>query len=110
MVRKINQIRERSGLPMATFGHAGDGNIHFNLMIDKKNENERKEAEAIIDTLFDHTIALGGSISGEHGVGVTKAPFIGKEIGRAELALMKKIKTVFDPNGILNPGKIFGPD
>jgi len=109
MVRKINALRESTGLPMATFGHAGDGNIHFNLMIDKKDEKALQEAEAIISTLFDYTLELGGSISGEHGVGVTKSPYIDREIGGIELALMKKIKAVFDPKGILNPGKIFGP-
>ena len=107
MVRKINTIRESTGLPMATFGHAGDGNIHFNLMIDKKNKKALEEAEAIIGTLFDYTLELGGSISGEHGVGITKAPYIDREVGQTELALMKKIKAVFDPKGILNPGKIF---
>ena len=76
-------------------------------MLDKRNRNELKKAEAAIDALFEHTLKLGGTISGEHGVGITKAPYIAKEIGSVELNLMKKIKKIFDPNGILNPGKIF---
>jgi glycolate oxidase len=107
MVRKIAALKEKTGLTMVSFGHAGDGNIHFNIMLDKKNRDELKKAEASIDALFEYTLELGGTISGEHGVGITKAPYIVKEIGALELNLMKKIKKVFDPNGILNPGKIF---
>ena len=107
MVRKINSLREETGLTMVSFGHAGDGNIHFNIMLDKKNKTELKKAEYAIDVLFDYTLELGGTISGEHGVGITKSAYIEKEIGSVELNLMKKIKEVFDPKGILNPGKIF---
>ena len=107
MVRKIEALKEKTGLTMVSFGHAGDGNIHFNIMLDKRNRDELKKAEAAIDALFDYTLELGGTISGEHGVGITKAPYIAKEIGSVELTLMKKIKKIFDPNGILNPGKIF---
>ena len=107
MVKKIEVLKEETGLTMVSFGHAGDGNIHFNIMLDKKNQDELKKAEAAIDALFEHTLELGGTISGEHGVGITKAPYIAKEIGSVELNLMKKIKKIFDPNGILNPGKIF---
>jgi glycolate oxidase len=107
MVKKIENLKEKTGLTMVSFGHAGDGNIHFNIMLDKRNRDELKKAEAAIDDLFEHTLKLGGTISGEHGVGITKAPYIAKEIGSVELNLMKKIKKIFDPNGILNPGKIF---
>jgi len=107
MVRKIETLKEKTGLTIVSFGHAGDGNIHFNIMLDKRNRDELKKAEAAIDALFEHTLELGGTISGEHGVGITKAPYIAKEIGSVELKLMKKIKKIFDPNGILNPGKIF---
>jgi len=109
MVRKINALKEETGLTMVSFGHAGDGNIHFNIMLDKKNKAELKKAEEAIEAVFDHTLELGGTISGEHGVGITKAPYMVKEIGSVEIDLMKKIKKVFDPKGILNPGKIF-PD
>ena len=109
MVRKINFLKEETGLTMVSFGHAGDGNIHFNIMLDKKDKTELKKAEYAIDVLFDYTLELGGTISGEHGVGITKAAYIEKEIGSVELNLMKKIKKIFDPKGILNPGKIFPP-
>ena len=107
MVKKIDILRKETGLIMASFGHAGDGNIHFNIMLDKKDKTQLKKAEAAVEELFDHTLKLGGTISGEHGIGITKAPYMGKEIGFVEIDLMKKIKKVFDPKGILNPGKIF---
>lgn len=107
MVKKISALRAETGLTMVSFGHAGDGNIHFNIMLDKKNEAELKKAEGAVEALFDYTLQLGGTISGEHGIGITKAPYLTKEIGNAEMNLMKKIKKLFDPNGILNPGKIF---
>ncbi len=107
MVKKIEELKDKSGLYLVSFGHAGDGNIHFNIMLDKTDKTAFKKAELIIDELFDYTVRLGGSISGEHGIGITKLPFIIKEINSVELDLMKKIKTLFDPNNILNPGKIF---
>jgi len=107
MVEWIDDLRERTGLTIVTFGHAGDGNIHFNIMLDKRDEETLAKAESAIKELLRQTIALGGTISGEHGVGITKAPYIGMEIGTEELALMKRIKALFDPNGVLNPGKIF---
>ncbi len=107
MVRKIDKLRNSTGLTMASFGHAGDGNIHFNIMLDKKNKDELKKAEAAIEKVFDYTIELGGTISGEHGIGITKAPYLYKELGVVEITLMKKLKELFDPKGILNPGKIF---
>ncbi len=107
MVRKIAQLQSETGLTMASFGHAGDGNIHVNIILNKNNEGDLQKAEAVVHTLFDYTLALGGTISGEHGVGITKAPYLGKEIGPVALSLMKQIKSVFDPKGLLNPGKIF---
>jgi glycolate oxidase len=107
MVKKIDALRVETGLTIASFGHAGDGNIHFNIMLDKKDKTQLKKAEATVEDLFDYTLKLGGTISGEHGIGITKAPYMGKEIGSVELDLMKRIKKVFDPKGILNPGKIF---
>lgn len=107
MVKKISALRAETGLTMVSFGHAGDGNIHFNIMLDKKNEAQLKKAEGAVEALFDYTLQLGGTISGEHGIGITKAPYLAKEIGNDAMNLMKKIKKLFDPNGILNPGKIF---
>lgn len=107
MVRRIKTLKDETGLTIAAFGHAGDGNIHFNIMLDRRNLKDLMTAERTIEILFDYTLKLGGTISGEHGIGITKMPFIEKEIGKTEIALMKNIKKVFDPNGILNPGKIF---
>lgn len=107
IVKKIKQLRKETGLTMVSFGHAGDGNIHFNIMLDKKNRSDLKKAENAVEHIFDYTVKIGGTISGEHGIGITKAPYISKEIHSVELDIMKKIKSVFDPNGILNPGKIF---
>ncbi len=108
MVAWIDDLRKRTGLTMVTFGHAGDGNIHVNIMLDRGDKQALNKAEAAVEALFRHTIALGGTLSGEHGVGITKASYLGMELGGAERALMKRIKAAFDPNGILNPGKIFG--
>ncbi len=107
IVNKIDELKKATGLTMVSFGHAGDGNIHFNIMLDKKNSEELNKAEKAVEAMFDYTLKLGGTISGEHGIGITKAPYLPKEIGPVELGIMKKIKTVFDPKGILNPGKIF---
>jgi glycolate dehydrogenase FAD-linked subunit len=107
MVGKISELKRKTGLTMASFGHAGDGNIHFNIMLDKRNKEDLQKAEDAVLSVFDYTLELGGTISGEHGIGITKSPYIKKEIGETELSLMKNIKQVFDPNGILNPGKLF---
>lgn len=107
MVKKIKELKERTGLTMVSFGHAGDGNIHFNIMLDKDNKEELKKAESAIDEMFDYTLALNGTISGEHGIGITKQKYISKEIKTDAMDLMKNIKVTFDPKNILNPGKIF---
>jgi glycolate oxidase len=109
MVKKIDTLRLETGLQIVSFGHAGDGNIHFNIMLDKKNNEHMAKAQRTVESLFEYTIELGGTISGEHGIGTSKAPFLSKEIGQNEFDLMKRIKNLFDPNNILNPGKIF-PD
>ncbi len=109
MVKRIESIQAETGLTMINFGHAGDGNIHVHIMLDKRDPAAVSAAETAIEKVFDHTLLLGGTLSGEHGVGIAKRPYIGKEIGPTEQMIMKKIKRVFDPNGILNPGKIF-PD
>lgn len=109
LVAKIDELRRRTGLTMVAFGHAGDGNIHFNIMLDKSDQAAMEKATRAVEDLFDTTLALGGTISGEHGVGITKAPYLRKEIGGDALLLMRRIKKAFDPLGVLNPGKIF-PD
>ena len=103
----IEAIGSEHGLIIACFGHAGDGNIHMNIMYDKKNEVEATNADEAVREAFELTLSLGGTISGEHGVGTTKARYLDMELGPTEVALMKRLKNVLDPNGILNPGKIF---
>ncbi|MFQ6083870.1 MAG: FAD-binding oxidoreductase [Candidatus Aminicenantia bacterium] len=107
MIKIINQISEQSGLKIITFGHAGDGNLHVNIMTDLNQPGEREKVNQSIKKLFQAALNLEGTISGEHGIGTTKSSFLSMEIGKVELELMKKIKKVLDPNNILNPGKIF---
>ena len=103
----VDDIREQYGLRVVAFGHAGDGNIHVNLMIDPADAEQRARAKTAERVLFERVVALEGSISGEHGIGFAKAPYVGIELSPEEIALMKRVKAAFDPNGILNPGKIF---
>jgi glycolate oxidase len=103
----VDRIRRGSGLTIPCFGHAGDGNIHVNVMVDPADADAVARAHDAERALFAGVIALEGSISGEHGIGFSKAPFIGLELSPDEIALMKRIKAAFDPHGVLNPGKIF---
>lgn len=107
MLNILRRLSEETGITMVNFGHAGDGNIHVNIMVDKSNKEEYEKGLKLVKEIFRATLELGGTISGEHGVGLTKAAYINMEIPPAELDLMKKIKSVFDPKNILNPGKIF---
>lgn len=107
MVAICREIQESSGLTVVSFGHAGDGNIHCNIMYDKKDPDQTRRAEQAVGDLFKATLSLGGTITGEHGVGITKMKYLPLEIGPRELEIMKGIKKVFDPDNILNPGKIF---
>ena len=103
----IGGLRDVYRLRIAAFGHAGDGNIHVNLMVDPADAAERARAKEAERVLFERVVALEGSISGEHGIGFAKAPYLGIELSPDVIALMKRVKAAFDPNGILNPGKIF---
>jgi glycolate oxidase len=103
----LEDLAEAYGLPMAAYGHAGDGNIHVNILFDEKVPGESEKVQAAVKALFTKVIEMRGTLSGEHGVGITKAPFIEMEISRPALELMARLKKAFDPNGILNPGKIF---
>jgi glycolate oxidase len=92
---------------MPAFGHAGDGNIHVNVMVDPAEPGALARAHAVERRLFEGVVALEGSITGEHGVGFTKAPFLHLELSAEAMALMRRVKRAFDPHGVLNPGKIF---
>ena len=103
----IADLKQRHALRVASFGHAGDGNIHVNLMVNRDDPQERARATQAERELFERVVSLEGSISGEHGIGFAKARYLPIELSPEEIALMKRLKTAFDPNGILNPGKIF---
>ena len=103
----IAEMKRIYRLRIASFGHAGDGNIHVNLMLKPGDADERARATEAEHFLLTRVIALEGSISGEHGIGFAKAPYLPLELSADEIALMKRLKAAFDPNGILNPGKIF---
>jgi glycolate oxidase len=103
----VHRIKEQYRLRIPCFGHAGDGNIHVNIMVDPGDEAEIARAHDAEQILFEGVVALEGSISGEHGIGFAKARFLPIELSPDEIALMKRVKQAFDPHGILNPGKIF---
>jgi glycolate oxidase len=107
MLRRLRNISRQSGIKIVNFGHAGDGNIHVNIMVDRADREEYEKGLSLVAKIFQETLSLGGTISGEHGVGLTKAGYIGMELSRKELEIMEAIKKVFDPKDILNPGKIF---
>jgi FAD/FMN-containing dehydrogenase len=103
----VRRIREEYRLRIPLFGHAGDGNIHVNIMVDPDDAGELGRAGEAERILFEGVVALEGSISGEHGIGFAKARFLPIELGDDEMALMKRVKQAFDPYGLMNPGKIF---
>ncbi len=107
MLAFIEELSARSGFLIPTFGHAGDGNLHINVMLRDKEEATRKRGAAVVREIFTKAVELGGTISGEHGVGYAKAPFLDLALDKPTLELMKTLKRALDPNGILNPGKLF---
>jgi len=107
LVDFTEKLSRELDIVILTFGHAGDGNIHVNIMVDKDNPEENQKGQAAKSRLFEHVMSLSGTLSGEHGIGITKAPYLSLELDETSLALMQNIKSMFDPNNILNPGKIF---
>lgn len=103
----LTTLCERYQIPNVNFGHAGNGNIHVNLLVDPDKPGESERAYECLDQIFDLVIDLNGTLSGEHGIGSEKRPYITKELDDVTLTLMKQIKLTFDPNNILNPGKLF---
>jgi glycolate oxidase len=103
----LDELQRSSRLPIATFGHAGDGNFHVNIMYHRDNAAEAKRAEKAVQRLMRKVVALGGTITGEHGIGLAKTPFLRIDRSEAEVRAMLAIKHALDPNGIMNPGKIF---
>ncbi|OHB76057.1 MAG: glycolate oxidase subunit GlcD [Planctomycetes bacterium RBG_16_59_8] len=108
-VTKIEEIARRKGVLLGNFGHAGDGNLHPTCLTDERNREELGRAERALEEIFDLAVALGGTITGEHGTGLAKRPFLEKQVGRPAIDVMHKLKDVMDPNGVLNPGKVLLP-
>jgi glycolate oxidase len=107
LVQFTEDLAQELNLIILTFGHAGDGNIHVNIMLDRDQEEQRRTGAMAKERLFRQVIGLGGTLSGEHGIGITKSAFLPLELDATTLKTMKKLKNLFDPQGILNPGKIF---
>jgi glycolate oxidase len=107
LVDFTEKLSRELDIVILTFGHAGDGNIHVNIMVDRDNPEEYQKGWTAKKRLFEHVMSLSGTLSGEHGIGMTKAPYLSLELDETSLALMRSIKSLFDPNNILNPGKIF---
>jgi glycolate oxidase len=106
-VRRLKAISAKYGLPIVIFGHAGDGNLHPNILFDKRDPEQWKKVEEMVAEEFALSLELGGTLSGEHGVGVLKRPYMEKALGALSIEMQKRIKTAFDPFNILNPGKVF---
>ena len=107
MIEAVNSIAKKFELPIGTFGHSGDGNLHPTILTDMRDAGEEKKVEGAIEEMFRAAVDLGGTLSGEHGIGISKARYLKMEIDLASYGLMKRIKKAFDPENILNPGKIF---
>jgi glycolate oxidase len=107
MVRRIKQIGHDHELPIVVFGHAGDGNLHPNILFDKRDEDQWKRVERAVGEIFAAAVELGGTLSGEHGVGVLKQPYLESALGPVSIEMQQGIKRAWDPKNILNPGKIF---
>jgi glycolate oxidase len=107
MITALEGLAEKYGVPIVNFGHAGDGNIHVNIMVDLAEEGMAETVKTVMDEVFRAALALEGSISGEHGIGTSKMNYLGMEVDSATVGYMQRIKSAFDPKNILNPGKIF---
>ena len=107
LIAGLDQLSKKYDLPIINFGHAGNGNIHVNLLLDPDEPEQGKKAHHCLDEIFTLVLALNGTLSGEHGVGLEKRDFVDRELDANSLELMRNIKRQFDPNGILNPDKMF---
>ncbi len=107
LIRYTIALKREIGLATPTFGHAGDGNLHVHIMYNRSSESDAAKAKAGIQKLMQKVVELGGVITGEHGIGLAKAPFMEMQHSSAEIAAMRAVKKALDPLGILNPGKIF---
>lgn len=109
LVAGVRALARTHALPIVCFGHAGNGNLHVNLMYDPADASQSARAQATMAEVFALTLSLGGTLSGEHGIGLAKRDFMPQAVDAATLALMRAVKAAFDPDGILNPGKLLPP-
>lgn len=107
MIRFVEQVAQRHQLRVGTFGHMGDGNLHPTFLTDERNHDEMARVHQAFREIFDETIRVGGTITGEHGIGVAKKEFLPKFAGDAQMRVLRELRRVLDPRGILNPGKMF---
>jgi FAD/FMN-containing dehydrogenase len=105
-VRRVKAISQHYGLPIPVFGHAGDGNLHPNILFDKRDAEEMARAWQAAEAIFEAALDAGGTLSGEHGIGTLKRPFMAAALGAEVLEMQRAIKARLDPYGILNPGKV----
>jgi D-lactate dehydrogenase len=105
LIQGLTRLADKYSITIVNFGHAGNGNIHVNLLVDPDDPRQLQAAEACLDEVFNLVLGLGGTLSGEHGIGLVKREFVSREIDDSTLALMHQLKDLLDPNGILNPGK-----
>ena len=108
MIRAIEEIGRKFKLPIGTFGHAGDGNLHPTILTDRRNQEEWRRVEAAVAAIFEAALALGGTLTGEHGIGKAKSRFLEKEVGPGTILYSKRIKAALDTKNILNPGQSIG--
>jgi glycolate oxidase len=106
MLLALTEIGRKYKLVMGTFGHAGDGNLHPTILADKNDADEMARVHMAVDEIFATALKFGGTLSGEHGIGIAKMKYLGDEIGASGLGLMRSIKNALDPKNILNPGKL----
>jgi glycolate oxidase len=108
MIAALNQIARDYRLTIGTFGHAGDGNLHPTICCDRRDADEWHRVELAVEDIFAKALELGGTLSGEHGIGLAKSRFLEQETSRASVEWSRRLKKALDPKGILNPGKILG--
>jgi glycolate oxidase len=109
-IQRLKAVSQKYELPIVIFGHAGDGNLHPNILFDKRDEEQWNKVQAAVKEVFEIALDVGGTLSGEHGVGVLKRAYLEKAVGARSMRLQRGIKQTFDPSGIMNPGKVFQED
>ena len=108
MIRALNGIASRFNVDMGIFGHAGDGNLHPTLLYDRRDREESGRVEQAVDAIFNAALELGGTLSGEHGIGTAKAKWLEKETSPGTLRFVRRLRRSLDPKGLFNPSKLSG--